>query len=258
MSGAPTDCCDASPEVLTRSILGQLDARTRVIAALGFVIAVISMSSLPLLGAALLLAITLVILSGQPFAALGHRLLHVEGFLLVLFVLLPFTTPGEELFRIGPLVASDAGVLRTVTVALKINTAVLGIFALLGSIEPAHLGCALARLGVPEKLVHLFLFTVRFVGVFRAEINRLLEAMRARAFRPRSNWHTWRTYGNLAGMMLIRSLERAERVDEAMRCRAFSGQFSLAADGTMNWRDGLFLVALFSVLVVFAGAGRLI
>ena len=37
----------------------------------------------------------------------------------------------------------------------------------------------------PDKLTHLFLFTVRYLGVLHHEYQRLLSAMRVRAFRPR-------------------------------------------------------------------------
>jgi cobalt/nickel transport system permease protein len=185
-------------------------------------------------------------------------LLHVEGFMLVLFLLLPFSVPGENLFSIGPFFASKEGLLRTCTIALKTNASVVVIFALLGSMEPAKLGYAMAGLGSPHKLVHLFLFTVRHADVFRKETERLLEAMRARAFVPSSTWHTWRAYGNLAGMMLIRSLDRAERVDEAMRCRAFTRQFSLAADGRLTWRDAICIFVTAWVVTVMMGAEYLI
>ena len=51
--------------------------------------------------------------------------------------------------------------------------------------------------------------------------------MKMRGFRPRMNWHTYRTYGYLVGMLLVRSLERSERIVAAMKCRGFRGRFYL-------------------------------
>lgn len=256
MSGGPTDCCDPAPEILGRSVLGRLDPRVRLGAVLAFILALLSTQSLPHLFVAMLLSLTLVPLAGQSLAAIGHRLLHVEGFMLVLFLLLPFSIPGETVFSIGPLAVSKEGLLRTCVIALKANASVIAIFALLGSMEPARLGYAMAGLGFPRKLVHLFLFTVRYVNVFRGETERLLEAMRVRAFVPSSTRHTWRTYGNLAGMMLIRSLDRAERIDEAMRCRAFNGRFSLTADGHLTWCDAVCISVTACVVAGLIGAGH--
>lgn len=222
------------------SLIGRLDPRTRLLTALGVVAGLVALERLPFVVLALLAAALLVRMAELSLDALAHRLVHVEGFMAVLLAFLPFTTPGEPLFTLGPLTATHEGALRAVTIALKVNAAVLAIFALLASLEPVRLGRAMARLGAPPPLVHLFLLTVRYVGVFRAETGRLRDAMRARAFAAGSNWHTWRTLGNLAGMTLVRSIERAERVHEAMRCRGYTGRFPLAAPETMTRLDAVF------------------
>jgi len=49
--------------------------------------------------------------------------------------------------------------------------------------------------------------------------------------------------GHVAGMLLVRSYERAERVGQAMRCRAFDGRFRcLVAFRTTPPDVGAFLV----------------
>jgi cobalt/nickel transport system permease protein len=111
-----------------------------------------------------------------------------------------------------------------------------------GTLEPATLGHALGRLRVPDKLVHLFLFTVRYVDVLDAEFLRLRQAMRARAFVPGSNAHSWRSLGWLIGMLLVRSLERSQRILAAMKCRGFDGRLYLLED--YRWRRADSLHAL--------------
>ena len=49
--------------------------------------------------------------------------------------------------------------------------------------------------------------------------------LRVRGYRVRANRHSYRTTGHLAGTMLVRGYERAERVGQAMRCRGFDGKF---------------------------------
>ena len=67
-------------------------------------------------------------------------------------------------------------------------------------------------------------------------------AMKARGFRLRCNPHTWRSIGYLFGMLLVRSIERAERILAAMRCRGFQGHFhSLTEVKTMDRRDYAFV-----------------
>ncbi|PWR22991.1 cobalt ECF transporter T component CbiQ [Zavarzinia aquatilis] len=198
--------------------------RARLLATLILTLAVVALRGLPAQGAALAGAFALALISGQALRPLLHRLAHVEGFMVLLLVMLPFSVPGTPLVTLGPLVLSAEGLARAIGIALKTNAAILIVFALLGTVEPLRLGHAARGLGAPVRLVQLFLFTTRYVELFRDEIRRRREAMRARAFARRTSLHTFRAYGNLAGMVLVRALEKAARVEEAMRCRAFDGR----------------------------------
>lgn len=175
---------------------------------------------------AVLLALALFALARQPLP--WRRLLHLEAFLLLLFVTLPFTIEGHPVLSLGPLDASAEGFARAFVLAAKVTASVLLIALLIGGREPLHLGRALAGLGLPEPLVRLFIATARYIGVIGAEARRLRDAMRARGFRPRSNLHTWRSYGYLVGMLLVRALDRADRVEDAMRLRGFTGRYPQA------------------------------
>ncbi len=233
------------------------DLRLRLVAAFLLVAALSQVRSLAVAAAALavILAATLVLV--RPDGRLWRRLLHVEGFVLLLFVMLPFTMPGEPILTLGPLTASQEGLARAALIACKISASVLILLAFLGAIDPQRMGGALRGLRVPEPLVRLFVLTVRYLGVIREELQRLGEAMRARGFHARSNRHTWRSYGNLVGMVLVRALERAERVEEAMRARGYDGRFPYPAPAAPARRDwaGFAVLALLAAAVF--GLGRL-
>lgn len=226
------------------SSIDRLHPKTRLVATLAILIFATILHNPVVLAISMVAALALVRLARLPWADLRHRLLHVEGFMVVLLVLLPFTVTGTPLFVLGPVVATGEGVTRALTVAMKVNICALTILALLGSLDPVHIGRAAEDLGAPSKFVKLFLFTIRYVSVFRAETNRLTEAMRARGFRPGSNLHTWRAFGNLAGTLVVRSIERAQRVDEAMRCRGFSGSIPTVTTGAVKQYDAAFATAL--------------
>jgi cobalt/nickel transport system permease protein len=236
------------------SFFATLDPRTRVLSALVLVAAIVSLHDLWLIGLALLMAAAALLLARLPFSALSHRLRHVEGFMIVLFLLLPFTLPGKPLLVIGPLIATHEGVMRAAMIALKVNASVMVLFAFVASLEPVRLGRALSDLGLPQILVHLFLLMIRYIAVFQTERQRLMDAMRARGFVARSSWHTWRSLGNLAGMTLVRSLDRAERVGEAMSCRAFSGRFALISPMRFGYRDATAGLAVVLIALGLVGA----
>jgi cobalt/nickel transport system permease protein len=136
---------------------------------------------------------------------------------------------------------------------------VLTLVVLLGTMDAVTLGHTLHHLHVPEKLTHLMLFTVRYLDVLNREYLRLRAAMKARGFRPRFNRHTYRSFGYLVGMLLVRSLDRAERIAAAMKCRGFQGHFFLLDHFAFSRRDVPFCLAALAlfVLLLLISAGVL-
>ncbi len=51
--------------------------------------------------------------------------------------------------------------------------------------------------------------------------------MKVRGFRPHMDRHTYRSMGNLFGMLLVRAYDRSQRILAAMKCRNFQGRFYL-------------------------------
>ncbi|MBX9634398.1 MAG: cobalt ECF transporter T component CbiQ, partial [Magnetospirillum sp.] len=184
-----------------------------------------------------------------PMATL-KRLLALEGFMVLVVVMLPFTVPGTPLFQVFDLPASAEGGRQALAILLKANAVTLAMLALLGSMEVVALGHALGRLGVPERFVALFLFTARYIAVLHQEYGRLRLAMRARAFRLQSSRHSWHSMGWLVGMLLVMSLERSERIHAAMRCRGFTGRFHLCEHGRTGWLDWGFGAAQAASLIM--------
>ncbi len=241
-----------------RPRLDRLDPRLRVAAALATVVVVLALRSPLMLAALVPVAAAAALAAGHAPRDLARRLAHVEGFLIVLALLLPLTVPGPTWATLGPLDLSRPGVDRAVLILLRVNLCALTIFTLLGGLEPVRFGHALARLGVSAKLVHLLLFATRWVALVREEAGRLHDALRARAFRAAGSRHGLRTLAHFLGQLLVRAFERAERVDEAMRCRAFSGRFALVAEEAFARRDAAFAVALAAALALVLLGDRLV
>lgn len=234
-------------------LIDALDPRTRLIGAVVLAVAIVSLSSLTAKVAALALAAGLVFMAGVESRLLLRRLAHIEGFMAVLLVLLPLTVEGRALVSLGPFSVSDRGLERAIHIILTVNAAAMTALALLGALEPIRLGRAMAALGVSERFVRLVMFIARYQGIFSSEIRRQFDSMRARGFRSSLRRQAFRAYGNLAGMILVRSIERAERVDEAMRCRGFSGRFPLRRVRPMTSADARFaLLAMVAVAALHA------
>jgi cobalt/nickel transport system permease protein len=233
------------------SYLGRVDPRVRVVAAVAFAVAVAAAHSLATAAAALGVALLALGLARISAGAVLRRILPLEIVILLVAMLLPWSAGRSAAQAPGWGAISDHVALLAAAIALKANAIVLGLLALLAGMEAATLGHALAHLGVPQKLVHLLLMTTGYLEVLRREYGRLRGAMRVRCFRPHVSGHTYRTYGYLVGMLLVRSFERAERVVAAMKCRGFRGRFYLLDHFSFVCRrDVPFSLAAAAVLAV--------
>jgi cobalt/nickel transport system permease protein len=113
---------------------------------------------------------------------------------------------------------------------LKALTVVTLILVLLAT-APLQVSLQAAQsLRVPRIIVLLVQLTYRYVFLLMAELGRMRLALRVRGFRRKSSWHIYRTVGHVAGVLLVRGAERAERVSQAMRCRGFQGRFHSLAE----------------------------
>jgi cobalt/nickel transport system permease protein len=235
------------------NVIHRLDPRVRVLMSTVFAVIVVLGQDITMLTAALAMAVVLAVSARLSLAITLRRMLAMELFIIAMLLTLPFTLPGEPLFQWGPLTASEEGVLQALIIVLKANAVILVVLTLVGTLEVTTLGHALHHLRIPAKLVHLLLFTVRYISVLQREYQRLRLAMVARAFVPRSNWHTWRSYGYLIGMLLVRSLERSERVHTAMLCRGFHGHYYLWHHFTMTRLDWFFMVGFMGCSLALLG-----
>jgi cobalt/nickel transport system permease protein len=234
--------------------LSRLDPRVRVACAFAFAVLICLCREPVVLGGGLAVALLLLSFSGVPPRRVLRRLGAVNAFLLVLLVTLPPFVPGASLASLGAVTWSVAGVHRVLLVAARANAVMMMLTALLGSMESAHLGFALGGVGVPEKFTHLFLFMVRYIEIIHQEYHRTRDAMALRGFRPGFNRHAFRAFGFLVAHLLVRSLQRAERVLDAMKCRGFRGRYYVLTPWCIRVRDLAFAVGAFTFLAALAVA----
>lgn len=230
-----------------------IDARLRIVAAGLFALVVVSsVTFLPVL-VGLGCALILVNVANLNIQRIIRRVIALDFFMLMLICVLPFTTPGEPMFHLFGLAASWQGLLHALLITAKANAVLFMLFSLVATMSATTLGYALAHLKVPDKLVHLLLFMVRYLDVIGQEYKKMRRAMQARAFVMGANRHTWKSIGYLFGMLLIRSVERAERILDAMKCRGFCGRFYLNSDMTLGRNDLIFGVIFSCFLTLLIG-----
>lgn len=241
------------------SFFHRLDPRVKFVTFVPYVIVIAVMDNGALPALALMISVGMIVVSRVDAKKLLNRLVAVNTFVLLLWIFLPFSYPGDAVLRIGPLTATEAGVYAAMTITLKANAIVLATIAMLGTSEVFSLAHALVHLRVPDKLVHLFFFFYRYISVLHEEYEHLHRAIRVRAFRPRTNLHTYKTYAYLVGMLIVKSFDHSQRIYQAMLCRGFTGKFPVIAHFHMHGRDYGFAFVMMGItasLVILSLYGR--
>jgi len=232
------------------SFVRQLDPRVKIVVVFLFSIVAAVSERVQVLLWALMLGLLIVGLARVPTAELFKRLLPVNLLVIFLWLFLPFTFGGEPLFSMGPLTVTREGVLYATRISIKSNAMMLVLIALVASTPIFTLGHAMHELGIPKKIVHLFFFTYRYIHVMHREYLRLINSIKIRGFVPANSLHTYKTFAYLVGMLLIRSLDRAQRVHNAMLCRGFRGDLYSLSKFSLKRKDVVSLVVMLTVIVL--------
>ena len=232
----------AEPFARGKSIFHKMDPRVKILVALGFSI-VMAVADKPLaLGLGVGFAVLLVVLARLSPRQVITRLLIVNAFVAFLWIFLPFTFPGPPLFSFWGLHVTRQGILTCVRITVKSNAIVLVSMALLSTSTVFALVHGLHHLMVPEKLVHLFFFSFRYIHVIHMEYHKIINAMRARGFEPDTSLRTYKAYAYLIGTLFLKSSERSKRIYQAMVCRGFDGTFWVFQHFAFGKRDLLALI----------------
>lgn len=202
-----------------------LDARTKILASLALIVAiVISPPPSPLefaVCAVFLLAVAA--LAKLPLLTVAARAALVIPFAGAIALLAPITAHGSSLSAAGITAAyTNGGWIIAWSILAKAWLAVLATVILSATTPVPRLIRGLEALRVPDVFITLFTFLTRYVGVLRHQLASLRTALDSRAPQL-GQLARWRVFGSLAGNLLVRSYERGERISAAMSSRGFTG-----------------------------------
>lgn len=245
------------------SPLHRLDPRVKVITAVAFILGLALLPDGAWLAYMLAWAavIALAHVADIPPWFVVRRSLLVLPFLLAAVTVI-FTLPGQVIWR-GPfgLTASDAGLVRFASIFLRSWVSLQMAVLLTASTRFPDILHALRHLKVPAIFVAILAFMYRYLFVLADEASRLLRARAARSAARPGQAHgralRWRAAvaGSLVGQLFLRSLERSDRVYNAMLARGYNGELLTMSPHHMRRADWLALFGgLTAVLLLQAGA----
>jgi cobalt/nickel transport system permease protein len=223
----------------------RLDARVKLLAALTFIVAVVSFGKYEIAGLAPFALFPLLIagLGNIPLGTLFKRSLLALPIALSLAAFNPWLDPEPMALASGWTLA--AGWISLLAVGIKAVLAASAAVLLVATTSFPGLCNAMDRLGAPKAFTQQLCFLWRYAGVLADEAGRLRQARDQRSF-GRGNGPA--VAARLIGVLLTRALERAERIHAAMLCRGYNGQMPQRRQQTLHWGDALFLFMAFASL----------
>ena len=144
----------------------------------------------------------------------------------------------------------SGGWVSLVSIVLRVVLTVSATLVLVAGTGLPALCAALARLGVPQVLTVQLLLLYRYLFVLAGEAARMDTARRLRAgWQPRM---ALATYASLLGQLLLRSVDRAQRLHQAMLLRGYTGEWPTE---TAPWRraDTVFVVGWLAFFALARG-----
>ncbi|HHF6233915.1 TPA: energy-coupling factor transporter transmembrane protein EcfT [Haemophilus influenzae] len=141
-------------------------------------------------------------------------------FALVIFIALMWVTLSWKIGENG-IELNFQGIELAEKLSLRTHLLLISLWLFLLNINDAVLVQAIGKLPLSEKLIQLFVLTVRYIALLGELRQKMDIAMRARGFRPRLNRRTLYVTAQSVALLLIHALLKAETAQMALKCRGF-------------------------------------
>ncbi len=225
--------------VAKRTVIHRIHPVAKLLTTVFFLLVVVSFGKyeiIPLLPL-FLYPVVLISLADLPAGELFKRTLIAAPFALGIGIFNPFFD--HTGFIIGQYTISG-GWLSFISIVLRVELTVLAALILVAVSGIGEVATALFKLRFPRLLVIQLLFMYRYLSLLIEGTARIVRANSLRsAYRQGLQFKVW---GSLVGQLLLRTIDRAERIYQAMRCRGFEGKFRLIRQEKFRIQDGIFIL----------------
>ncbi len=219
----------------------RLDARAKILATAAFLVVVMSFPryEVSALMPLFLFPLGLGMAAGLPAGYLLRKVAVASPFAILVGMANPLLDPAPVVVVAGHGVSG--GWLSFVSILARFVLTVWGGLVLVATTGMHPLCAGLERLGMPRLFSVQILFLHRYLFVIADEGVRLARAVAVRGAGRKTV--PLRVYGSLLGQWLLRSMDRALRIHQAMCARGFDGQVRVLRRGGFGWREGVFVLA---------------
>jgi len=242
------------------SVLHRRDPRVKILVFFAFILCVVLTPPAHIRAFFLyfLLLLCLTVLSRIPGRFVLKRSLELMPVVLCISLFVPFGKPGVVIFSVDTwfnrLAVTHTGLLLLWNVLIKAYLSILCSILLTNTTDFVDLLKALERLRLPRILIMILSFMYRYLFVIEDELEKMQFARSSRSVRLHG-WSQVRALANMAGVLFLRSYEKAEAVYLAMCCRGYTGQIHTLHNLQLDKGDLYFVSCMFIALTIICMSG---
>ena len=247
------------------SFLHKMDPRAKILCTMIFICAIFLANNPWSYLVVTLFTALCISLSGVPFRLIVKAVKPLWVILVFTLVIHLLTTPGTEIFRLGPVKITEEGVRNGVFMTLRLVFLIAFSSLLTYTTSPIVLTDGIEallmpfrRFGVPaHELAMMMTIALRFIPTLLEETDRIMKAQSSRGadFTAGNIWQKAKSMVPLLVPLFISAFRRADDLATAMEARCYRG----GEGGTKMHRlvytgnDRIAFAAVLVVVVVLAG-----
>jgi len=217
------------------SRLHKIDPRAKLITTMIFICMVVSLGKYDIsrMMPFVIYPLAMIIAADLPVLYLFKKILVVAPFAILVGMFNPLMDT-QPLVQIGGFSISG-GWISFVSILLRFGLTVSAALILICLTGFNGVCLALEKLKVPGPFVIQLLFLYRYLFVLIEEASRMIRARSLRAFD--SKGLPFSVFVRLLGQLLLRTLDRAQRIHLAMCCRGFDGHIRISRPMIFGYRE---------------------
>jgi len=235
--------------VSIQSFIHNIDPKIKVFYTFAIILTSLIVKDVVFLTPLVLLLLAMAVLSKVSLRFFLFRAtIFIPAFTVMIALPMVFLVAGESLGTIAflgtTLSVSSQGVQQALILIMRVWISVGAITLLILTTRFSKTIQAIDELGAPRVFTLMLGMTYRYIFVFIEEIFRIALAKEARTAKKEGWTRTLKSFGNLIGVLFIRSYERGERVHQAMLARGYGNKTTRVRKTQSRSGDWFFLAAV--------------
>lgn len=226
-----------------------LEPRAKLITTICFILSVVSFPKYTIADFSpfFLFPVIMLSLSDIPPLYLLRKIIIMSPFAIMIGI-------GNPVFDTTPLITFDyfsisGGWISFLSILIRFFLTTSTALILIASTGIYHLVLGLEKLGIPSLFATQILFLYRYLFILCDEGIRILRAVKLRS--PESKGISLKIYVYLLSSLLIRTIDRAQRIYVAMQCRGFNGKIHVLHSSRWTKQDFVFTVTWCTYFILF-------